>query len=151
MIDHIRSINIDYNIVTVFLYLSEKYYINKEFNNSQNININNILCEDISKNCINDINVDKEANINNISNQIVCNNFNDASLNNIFINDLNSLFDGYLNNTTISNFINNISIQNIPLNNMYISNDYSTNNISNILYPINNLENNCIHNIKESS
>ena len=111
----------------------------------------NILCEDISKNCINDINVDKEANINNINNQIVCSNFNDASLNNIFINDLNSLFDGYLNNTTISNFINNISIQNIPRNNMYISNDYSTNNISNILYPINNLENNCIHNIKESS
>ena len=99
-----------------------------------------ILCEDISKNCINDINVDKEANINNINNQIVCSNFNDASLNNIFINDLNSLFDGYLNNTTISNFINNISIQNIPRNNMYISNDYSTNNISKILYPINNLE-----------
>ena len=87
MIDHIRSINIDYNIVTVFLFLSEKYYLNKEFNNSQNTNINinnaifnlklilklkqiyliimphiikqNILCEDISKNCINDINVDK--------------------------------------------------------------------------------------------
>ena len=128
MIDHIKSINIDYNIIK-----------------------QHILCEDISKNCINDINVDKEANINNINNQIVCSNFNDASLNNIFINDLNSLFDGYLNNTTISNFINNISIQNIPRNNMYISNDYSTNNISKILYPINNLENNCIHNIKESS
>ena len=164
MIAHIKSVNKDYNLVTVFLYLSEKCYPdnNPKKVDKINININDILCEDININNDSSFNNDiKEKIINkeiNMNRQIINNNFNNISINNTLtnninyfncINDLDLLILFNLNNYITSNYIgNNISLQNNPLNNMDIFKNYFINNNSkNLLdknyisnYPTNNLE-----------
>ena len=97
MIEHIKSVNINYNIVTTFLYLSEKVNLIKKskkkdkINININININNILCEDITKNITNNFNgngfIDEE-----ISN----NNFTNTYTNNIFLKNINN-YDNFNN------------------------------------------------------
>ena len=132
MIAHIREVNKDYNIVTIFLYLSEKCYPDKNPKKPQkvdNININNILSKDMNINLENnssdsDFNNDIKENIVNkeviIGNKIINNNFNSSPISNIFINNISylnyipPLFQFYSNNAIISNSINNnMSIQNI--------------------------------------
>ena len=104
MIAHIKSVNKDYNIVNVFLYLSEKCYPNKNSQkenkeNKANININNIIDETINKNNNNSNNylftndikeniIDKGININK---QIINNNFINTPINNIYINNINNI------------------------------------------------------------
>ena len=168
MIEHIKSVNKDYNIVTVFLYLSEKLNRNRyPFKKEQlNINIQNILCEDIN---INDINNDKIISLNenyenSIVNKINCdkqiinnNSINNYSINNIIINNMN-YFNGinnfdtflnfYLNKAIISIFINNILIRNNYFDNIGIFNNLSINDASAFLldknsmfpYHINNID-----------
>ena len=165
MIAHIKSVNKDYNIVTVFLYLSEKCYPDKnpkKPHEIDNININNILSENINidNNSNNsDFNNNIKVSIINkevvMNNKIISNNINNSPNNNIFINninyfnvnnDLNSLIQFYLNNSNASDSINNnMSIQNIPFNTMDIISNY--NNYKYLLdknyalnYPINNTE-----------
>ena len=157
MISHIKSANKDYNIFTVLLYLSEKYKSNNKTRkkNNTNFNINNILNEDFSENSDNNDNNDLFIEENNeeniigrgekINKQIINNNFNNAPINNIYINNIkifngfnssDSLYYNYLDNMINSNFINNISAQNIscnPCNNMDIFNNNLFNNTSNNL------------------
>ena len=168
MIAQIKLANKDYNIVNVFLYLSEKCYPNKnpeKGNKANNMNINNILKEKIDININNDSNaslsnndikdntIDKKMSTNG---QIINNNINNVPINNIFINNIN-FFNGindtspliqfYLNKSTNSNCENNnMSLQNNSSNNMNLLNYFYNNNNSksfldnfSILdYPINN-------------
>ena len=131
MIAHIKSVNKDFNIVTVFLYLSEKCYpkkIHKKEEKVDNININNILCEDI------DINInsnDSDSNFNkdvkekitdreiNINNQIINNNFNNIPFNNVYINNIN-----YFNGVNNANYMDQLAL-------VYLNNSISLNNINN--------------------
>ena len=175
MIAHIKSINKDYNIVTIFLYLSEKCNINQEKKTIEqsNINIKNILCKDISLNFINndkiiyenenyENNIYKETNFNK---QIINNNFNNITINNIFINNTNyinsinnfgTFFNFNLNKTINSNFINNLLIQNNFCDNIGIFNNCSINNASaflrdkNLIFP-NQISNLDIEKSKNSS
>ena len=161
MVDHIKSVNKDYNIVNVFLYLSEKCYPNKNIqksdnDNNINININNFISETININnnksnifLFNNDNeeniIDKEININK---QIINNNLSSIPINNILINNINyfnsinnldSLIPPYLNNSNSLNNINNgIFLQNRLLNNLDIMSDYFFNN--NFKKEINNFE-----------
>ena len=143
MIEHIKSVNINYNIVTTFLYLSEKVNLIKKskkkdkINININININNILCEDITKNITNNFNgngfIDEE-----ISN----NNFTNTYTNNIFLKNINN-YDNFnninnfvslnqvdLHNDTNLNFLKSRLLQNIPCNNIIVYNNYYFNNTS---------------------
>ena len=140
MIKHIKSVNKNYNIVTVFLYISEKCNQNvnsiKNDKVNNNININNILCEDITKNIINNFDIYYENNNKNINKEI------NNNLNNVYNNDINNMNYGddinnfvsldqvYLNNDNTSNFLNNILLQNISCNNIDILNNYCLNNTS---------------------
>ena len=157
MIAHIKSVNKDYDIVTLFLYLSEKCFPNKKIKKDdkvENININNILSETINiNNNINDslFNNDNKENIfdkkNKYERQIINNNLNNIYVNNILINNIN-YFNGindsapltqfYLNSLINSNCINNnIILQNNPINNM--DNNYFYNNNSRIILDMNNV------------
>ena len=131
MIAHIKSVNKDFNIVTVFLYLSEKCYPKKNHKKEEKldiININNILCEDI------DINInsnDSDSNFNkdvkekitdreiNINNQIINNNFNNIPFNNVYINNIN-----YFNGVNNANYMDQLAL-------VYLNNSISLNNINN--------------------
>ena len=175
MIKLIKSVNKNYNIVTVFLYLSEKCSSNQNLTkcNKENFNINDILCEDISKNIIND----NDTNYNsNIKENIIINNYNivyninnNTQIGNILINNNNNYlhnikgFDmfmpSYLYNSIYPNFINNnISNQYIPYNSMNILDHYYINNDSTNLsgknyindYRLNNLVFNRVNHINDT-
>ena len=132
MIRHVKSVNKDYNIVMVFLYLSEKCSFDKNSQNiyevNINININNILNDEICKNTIKekDIlyrtnikeNIIKESDINNDSSVNMCvlgDNFIHLvlcyNLFNIFylLNRLNDLINKAIigNNRAFENIISN--------------------------------------------
>ena len=156
MIAHIKSVNKDYNIVNVFLYLSEKCYPNKNSQkenkeNKANININNIIDETININNNNNSNNylftnDIKENIidkgNNINKQIINNNFINTPINNIYINNVNYLncsnnFDPLIllnlnNSISLNNINNGILLQNVNTNNYDIMNECYINNINNI-------------------
>ena len=167
MISHIKSVNKDYNVFNLFLYLSEKCYPNKIPQNPDkvnNIDINNILRETINinnndkndslfNNNIKENIIDKEVNINK---QIINNNIINTPINNILFNNINylssinnfePLIQLYLNHSVKSNNINNNTIlQNSSKINLDIVNDNFINNNSKYLldknyifnYPINN-------------
>ena len=137
MIAHIKSVNKDFNIVTVFLYLSEKCYPNKNHKKKEKIdiiNINNILCEDIDINinnngCDSNFNKDVKENITdkeiNINNQIINNNFNSIPFNNVYINNIN-----YFNDINNANYMDQLVF-------LYLNNSISLNNINdNIIFKI---------------
>ena len=141
MIEHIKSVNINYNIVTTFLYLSEKVNLIKKSKKKDkiniNININNILCEDITKNITNNFNgngfIDEEISNNNFTNTYTNNIFlkninNHDNFNNI--NNFVSLNQVDLHNDTNSNFLKSRLLQNIPCNNIIVYNNYYFNNTS---------------------
>ena len=169
MIAHIKSVNKDYNIVTVFLYLSEKCYPDKnpkKTNKIDNININNILREDINidnNSTDSDLNNNIQANIAKnevaMSNKIINNNCNNSPINNVLINNINyynyllPLIQFNLNNSNTS-INNNMSFQNITFNTKNIMRNYDDlknlsdkNNIFN--YPIYNFELIGVNNVKD--
>ena len=137
MIAHIKSVNKDYNLVTVFLYLSEKCYPNRKSKKEDkdkmdvNIDINNILNEDRS--------VNNEKNIymqfNNTNTNINNTNINNVIINNILINNINL-------------FNSSISLHNNPLNNIDIVSNYFLNNNSKILLDKNWINNNSTNNFE---
>ena len=124
MIEHIKSVNKDFNVATVFFYLSEictkdKNPKEQKKNININININKILNECVNKKNVND-NIDLYKNENkdniidkdeNITQQININNFNPIN-NFIPINNYNPIIN--------YNIINN----NI-MNNLYILSNYN--------------------------
>ena len=150
MINHIKSVNSDYDIVKVLLYLSEKYYANKK----EQKNINNKKELNIKKNFIiyeNNINVDNNL-TNDINNNLILtndnpeindyqtviyNNFNNNIKNSILMSNFN-----FINNIFISNYINNINIMNNNVN-FINNNDFVNTNLMiqngqiNNFYPIN--------------
>ena len=157
MINHVKNINSNYNIVTLFLYISEKIKtINKNkknkkskikaqiepnFDNDDYINNNNNSNEQVNifnSNYIYDnINI-KENNIHNELNFLrpINNNFNNFPMNNIFITNFNFIND--CNNPFINNFLSNLSIKN------NISSNINRNNILS-----NNLNNYYVNNSKD--
>ena len=161
MIAHIKSVNKDYNIVTVFLYLSEKCYPDKnpkKPHKVDNININNILSKEININNnsndsllnsdLKENTIDKEENM---INKIINNYINNSSINNLLINNINyynclpPLIQLNLNNSDISNNVNNnMSIHYITFNSKNIMRNYD--NVNNFLDK-NNIFNNPIYSL----
>ena len=167
MITHIKSINEDFNIVTVFLYLGEKHHKDINSNEKDKANINDILCEDVTKSIIGNFNIFYEnVNGENADNYINNNNLNNSHANINFIENLNDfnainnlalLNQNYTNNDITSNLINNMPEQNY-YSDKDIYNNYPMNNTSiNLLNKIcelenlnNNLEFSKIENSKEN-
>ena len=152
MINHIKSVNSDYDIVKVLLYLSEKYYANKKeqknINNKKelnsniqkkssfyenNMNIDNNLTNDINNNLIL-TNANPEIND---YQTVIDNNFNNNIKNSILMSNFN-----FINNIFISNYINNRNIMNNNVN-FINNNDFVNTNLMiqngliNNFYPIN--------------
>ena len=146
MINNIRSINSDYDLIKVFLYLSEKYVVMKK--DKKRIKHKKELTIEIDKNSDTDNNIKNEKNINN--NDIIINNTNqDMSISND-----NNTFNN--NNISNNNFMSNIFIPNYFNDNFFFMNyinikanvniyDNFSNNIMiqkdllNSITPINNL------------
>ena len=161
MINNIKSINSDYDLIRVFLYLSEKYTAMKK--DEKSIKHEKELISEIDNNSGSDNSIKNENNINN--NDIIINNtnldmnisndnnaFNNNNIlisNNIFMSNIfnqdyfnnNLFFMNYINNITnvniYNNFSNNIMIQNIHLNNLTPIDNSIINNNSN---EFNNIE-----------
>jgi len=147
MINNIKSINCDYDLIKVFLYLSEKYEVMKK--DKKQIKHKKELITEIDKNSGTDNNIKNENNINN--NDIIINNTNqDMNIsndnntfnnNNMPISNNNFMSNIYIpqyfnNNLFFINFINNIANVNIYNNlskNIMIQNDHLNN-----LTPTNN-------------
>ena len=115
MINSIKSINKDFDLVKVFLYLSEKYAANKIDEKQKNNEI--VLNDKNDKNSNSDINNTNTSNLNN--------NIDD---NNIIVSNLNQEMNFY------SKLNNNISEDNNSFNNNLISNNNFENNIFNANY-----------------
>ena len=152
MINHIKSVNSDYDIVKVLLYLSEKYYANKK--EQKNINNKKELNSDKEKNsnfCENNVNIDNNL-TNDINNNLISTNANPEIYDNqtvIYNNFNNNIKDtilmsnfNFINNIIISNYINNINMVNNNLNFINNNNFLNTNLMIqngpiNNFYPIN--------------
>jgi SHAQKYF class myb-like DNA-binding protein len=157
MINNIKSINCDYDLIKVFLYLSEKYEVMKK--DKKQIKHKKELITEIDKNSGTDNNIKNENDINNndiiinntnqdmnISNDNNNNNFNNKNIsisNNIFMSNIfipeyfnnNLFFINFINNIAnvniYNNFSKNIMIQNDHLNNLTPTNNSIKNNNSN--------------------
>ena len=151
----IKSINCDYDLIKVFLYLSEKYEAMKK--DKKQIKHKKELITEIDKNSGTDNNIKNENNINN--NDIIINNtnqdmnisndnntFNNNNMpisNNNFMSNIfipqyfnnNLFFINFINNIANVNIYNNLSknimIQNDHLNNLTPTNNSIKNNNSN--------------------
>ena len=107
MINNIKSINSDYDIIKVFLYLSEKYFVMKKGKKSvihkKKPNI------EIDKSSNSDNNKKKENNFNN--NDIIINNANQdmniSNANDVFNNNMPIFNNNFMNNNIIHNYYNN--------------------------------------------
>ena len=160
MINNIKSINRDYDLIRVFLYLSEKYTAMKK--DEKSIKHEKELISEIDNNSGSDNSIKNENNINN--NDIIINNTNldmnisndnnafnnnnmqisnDNFMSNIFNQDYfnnNLFFMNYINNITnvniYNNFLNNIMIQNIHLTNLIPIDNSIINNNSNVFNTI---------------
>ena len=149
MINNIRSINSDYDLIKVFLYLSEKYVVMKK--DKKRIKHKKELTIEIDKNSDTDNNIKNEKNIN--DNDIIINNTNQdiniSSGSNTFNNNNNMSIsnNNFMNNIFIPNYFNdnfffmnyinnkaNVNIYDNFSNNIMIQND-----LLNSITPINNL------------
>ena len=124
MINNIKSINCDYDLIKVFLYLSEKYEAMKK--DKKQIKHKKELIFEIDKNSDSDNNIKSKKNINN--NDIIINNTNQD----MNISNDNNTFDNNNNNMSISNnnFMSNIFIPEYFNNNLFFIN--FINNIANV-------------------
>ena len=132
MINNIKSINCDYDLIKVFLYLSEKYEAMKK--DKKQIKHTKELITEINKYSDSDNNIKDENNVNN--NDIIINNTHqDMNIS----NDNNNTFNN--KNMSISNnkFMSNIFIPEYFNNNLFFMN--YINNIANVNIHI-NLSNN---------
>ncbi len=159
MINNIKSINSDYDLIRVFLYLSEKYTAMKKdeksikhekelipeidnnsgsdnsIKNENNINNNDIIINDTNL----DINISNDNNAFNNNIQISNDNFMSNIFNQDYFNN-NLFFMNHINNINnvniYNNFSNNIMIQNIHLNNLILIDNSIINNNSNVFNTI---------------
>jgi len=153
MINNIKSINSDYDLILVFLYLSEKYVVMKK--DKKTIKHKKELIIEIDNNSSSDKNTKNENNkdiiinnsnqdidISNDNNNIFNNNnisiSNNNFMSNIFIPDYynNNLFfmnniNNIANTNIYNNFSNNIMNQNGLLNSISVYNNSIQNNNSN--------------------
>ena len=152
MINNIKSINSDYDLILVFLYLSEKYVVMKK--DKKTIKHKKELIIEIDNNSSSDNNTKNENNkdiiinnsnqdidISNDNNNIFNNNIsisNNNFMSNIFIPDYynNNLFfmnniNNIANTNIYNNFSNNIMNQNGLLNSISVYNNSIQNNNSN--------------------
>ena len=147
MINNIKSINCDYDLTKVFLYLSEKYEVMKK--DKKQIKHKKELITEIDKNSGTDNNIKNENNINN--NDIIINNTNQdmdiSNDNNTFNNNnmpisnnnfMSNIFipQYFNNNLFFINFINNIA--NVNIYNNFSKNIMIQNDLLNNLTPIDN-------------
>jgi len=134
MINNIKSINSDYDLILVFLYLSEKYIVMKK--DKKTIKHKKELIIEIDNNSSLDNNTKNENNINN--KDIIINNSNqDIDIS----NDYNNIF----NNNTNMPISNNNFMSNIFIPDYYNNNLFFMNNINNIANA--NIYNNFSNNI----
>ena len=107
MINNIKSINIDYDIIRVFLYLSEKFFVMKKAKKS--VKYKKKPNFEIDKSSNSDNNKKKENNFNN--NDIIINNANQdmniSNNNNVFNNNMPIFNNNFMNNNIIHNYYNN--------------------------------------------
>ena len=117
VINHIKSVNKNFDIVSILLYISGKCSsnINKKKSNliEKTVNINNIFENDIKSNTNNEINLNKIIDINEVNNlfknkQQLINTYSDIN-NNYFRQNKNYLMNNFINNGMIMNFVNNIN------------------------------------------
>ena len=147
MINNIKSINSDYDLIKVFLYLSEKYAAMKK--DKKQIKHKKELIFEIDKNSDSDNNIKSKKNINN--NDIIINNTNqdmNISNNNTFDNnDMSISNNNFMNNIFIPNYFNNNlffmnyinNIANVNKYDNYSNNIMIQNDLLNSITPINNL------------
>ena len=126
MIKHIKSVNSDYNIGNIFLYM-----INKCESDGQNINLNEIIINKNDKNIINDdldkLNINNDIykfnNINNINNKNIIDLKENIRNNGINVNNINNPITPNINNR----------LNNLLMNDLLITNQNLINNIYNQL------------------
>lgn len=130
MINHIKSINSDYDIFKVLLYISDKYSANKKGK----------MLDIIKKKLNNGINKNSESyindkNINNLQNYIN---------NNLIINSVNQEMNDY---PIIGNYIyNNMILNNLSMENLNLINNYFISSYINGLYCISSININSFNN-----
>ena len=139
VINHIKSVNTDFDVVNVLLYMSEKCYNNKYskkfINLEKEVNINNIFNDNINmknldiKSSFNDDEKEKNNEINEerVDKGLTPNNHFLLSNINFINNYIEILMNNYLNNAIITNIICNIN------NNSYIGNNLQNLNNNNII------------------
>jgi SHAQKYF class myb-like DNA-binding protein len=107
MINNIKSINSDYDIIKVFLYLSEKYFVMKK--GKKSVKLKKKPNIEIDKSSNSDNNKKKENDFNN--NDIIINNANQdkniSNGNNVFNNNMPIFNNNFMNNNIIYNYYNN--------------------------------------------
>ena len=131
VIKHIRSVNNEFDVVNVLLYMSEKCYTKNKPSNKlveieKELNINNLFNDDINAenvNIKNNMNDDEKEKNNRINEEMIVKGLtpnNQVLMSNmIFINNyIEVLLFNYLNNALISNIIGNIN------NNAFIYNNF---------------------------
>ena len=150
IINHIKSVNNDFDVVNILLYMPGKDNRNthsKKLDQIENeLNINNIFNKDINVNnvCLNNSNNDAKERDNNstLYKELIDKekaSFNNFSINNIFvynlnfvnINSLDFMLSCCLNNTIIMNSIYNIN-NNTFINNVFHNSKNNINNDNNI-------------------
>jgi len=131
VIKHIRSVNNEFDVVNVLLYMSEKCYTKNKPSNKlveieKELNINNLFNDDINAenvNIKNNMNDDEKEKNNRINEEMIVKgvtpNNHLLTSNIIFINNyIEILMFNYLNNAIIANIIGNIN------NNAFIYNNF---------------------------
>ena len=146
MINNIKSINSDYDIIKVFLYLSEKYAVMKK--DKKSVKHKKKPNIEIDKSSNSDNNKKKENDFNN--NDIIINNANQdiniSNDNNVFNNNMPIFNNNFMSNNIIYNYYNNniFFINNINIiSNANIFDNFSDNimiqgGLLNKLTPFNN-------------
>ena len=131
VIKHIRSVNNEFDVVNVLLYMSEKCYTKNKPSNKlveieKELNINNLFNDDINAenvNIKNNMNDDEKEKNNRINEEMIVKgvtpNNHLLTSNIIFINNyIEILMFNYLNNAIITNIIGNIN------NNAFMCNNF---------------------------
>ena len=164
-INHIKSVNKNFDVVNVLLYMSGKYSSNINFNSrklniiEKAVDVNNIFEQDIKSNTNEEINFKDIFDINQVNKsfeetknkqKLLNNNFENN--NNSFIqntnflyNNLYNLMNNYINNAMLMNFVNNINNNIIigsntqNLNIFYLNNDNQKNSVNNNISENNSL------------
>jgi len=178
IINHIKSVNKNYNVINVLLYITGKYSSNIDSRKSNKIkndmDVNNIFEQDINGNNNDEINLNEVFDINGVNKlleefrnkqQLINNSLNNNNSliqnNNLFNCNLYNLMNNYRNNVMIMNFINNMN-NNIILdnnnqnfNNFYINDVIQKNSLNNKISEKNSINKNineidciCINNNK---